>query len=72
MTTMLEVIDAAKRLSLPEQREVIREIQAVMDRKGSIESKPQSPLGLPPDFSDRLQHLFYRAKLEALKEEPRP
>lgn len=72
MTTMIEVIDAVKQLTLQEQREVLREIRAAVARQESAEPRASSPLGLPPDFTERLQQLFYQAKLKALQEEPRP
>jgi|GEM_PF-4575822 len=66
MTTLIEVINAAKQLPLDEQRELFREMGYVLRKSEAFSSDPTSIPGLPPNFTQRLQQLFHSAKRKAL------
>lgn len=65
MTTFVEVFEAAKQLPLDEQLQLLRRLSDVVESKQPVRDH-SSPLGLPPDFTQRLQELFHRAKRKAL------
>lgn len=65
MTTFVEVFEAAKQLPMDEQLQLLRRLGDVVESNQQIQDRP-SPLGLPSDFTRRLQELFHRAKRKAL------
>lgn len=70
MTTATEVFDAVEQLPIEEQRQLLIRLWASVERHDA-KKIPPSPLGLPANFTQRLQEIFHRAKREALLAAPR-
>jgi hypothetical protein len=68
MTTVTEVLDAAKPLSADDQQHFITELRLVPLQRG-VKIEQDDDCELPQDFSDELTRAFNEAKREALRHE---
>lgn len=67
MTTLSEILDAARQLPRKQQWELIEQLGNGLERAEDFSRDPTSIPGLPPNFNQRLQELFHRAKRKALE-----
>lgn len=68
MSTLVEILDAARQLPREEQWELIEQLgNDLEENSANFFRDPTSIPGLPPNFNQRLQELFHRAKRKVLE-----
>jgi hypothetical protein len=66
MTTLIEVLDAARRLPIHEQKELFVELHDVLVKGGVSFEQDEDDDWLPKNFTEELTQAFFEAKRRAL------
>ncbi len=66
MTTLMEILDAAKQLPIGKQHELFVELRNILV-KSSPEADSDDVYELPADFTEQLTQAFYEVKCHSLQ-----